>query len=90
MVEVEISDAEFVAMLEKVKTREEDVKKLATDHKLAIYAHGKQGDIGDCNESKPGMLKVKEKFKWEAWTGLKGMDKQTGRRKFTELAKDFL
>ena len=90
MENVEITDEEFERMTTLVKSKEAEVVKLEKDHKLGIFSHGKQGLIGDNNTPKPGMFAIKEKFKWEAWTNLKGMDKQTARRKFTELAAQFL
>ena len=32
----------------------------------------KQAKVGDCNTSKPGMLDLKGKAKWNAWNDLKG------------------
>ena len=84
-----ITDEEFDRITDIVKTREDDIKKLGKDEKLAIYAHGKQGRFGDNNDPKPGMLDIKEKFKWEAWTDIKGMDKQVARQKFMEFAKAY-
>ena len=86
----DISDEEFERMTTLVKSKEEEVKKLEKDHKLGIVAHGKQGMFGDNNTPKPGMLDIKEKYKWEAWNDVKGMDKQTARHKFAELAAQFL
>ncbi len=85
-----ISDEEFETMLEKVRAREADVQKLDKDTKLKIYSLGKQGKFGDNNEPKPGMLAVKEKAKWDAWTAHKGMDKHVARSQFAEVAKAFL
>ena len=39
---------------------------------LVLYGLFKQAKVGDCNTSKPGMLDLKGKAKWNAWNGLKG------------------
>jgi diazepam-binding inhibitor (GABA receptor modulating acyl-CoA-binding protein) len=52
------------------------VKKLKSspnnDELLELYALYKQGTVGDNNTSKPGMLDMKGKAKWNAWDGKKG------------------
>ena len=49
------------------------VDKQPTADKLRLYAFGRQGNFGDCNDPKPGMFAIKEKKKWEAWSAIKGM-----------------
>ncbi|XP_031349750.1 acyl-CoA-binding protein homolog 1-like [Photinus pyralis] len=55
----------------------EDVKKLKTsptnEELLEIYALFKQATVGDNNTDRPGMLDMKGKAKWDAWTGKKGL-----------------
>lgn len=36
----------------------------------------KQGTVGDCNTSKPGILDQKGRYKWDAWNNKKGMPKE--------------
>lgn len=76
------------AMKEYSKTAE--FGKLNKDQKLQVYSLGKQGQDGDNNTPKPGMLQIKEKYKWSAWDKLKGMDSQLARNQFVALAKGYL
>ncbi|GLV44517.1 Acyl-CoA binding protein 1 [Carabus blaptoides fortunei] len=61
---------------ERFNKAAEDVKNLKTspgnDDLLEIYALFKQGSVGDCNTSRPGMLDLKGKAKWDAWNAKKG------------------
>ena len=69
--------AEFDGLVEEIKEggpQRPTIDKQPTDTKLRIYAFGRQGKFGDCNDAKPGMFAIKEKKKWEAWTAIKGMD----------------
>ncbi len=59
------------------------------EEKLEIYALGRQGQFGDCSEEKPAFYDIKEKYKWEAWNDIRGMDKQHARRRFYELTVRF-
>ncbi|KAK4876424.1 hypothetical protein RN001_012846 [Aquatica leii] len=56
----------------------EDVKKLKTspsnEELLEIYALYKQATVGDNNTDRPGLLDMKGKAKWDAWTGKKGLE----------------
>ncbi|CAG2118147.1 unnamed protein product [Medioppia subpectinata] len=53
----------------------EDVKKLKTrptdQEMLEVYALYKQATEGDCNTTRPGMLDLKGKAKWDAWNSKK-------------------
>jgi len=57
-------------------TAAEEVKKLAAqptnEEMLQVYALFKQASVGDCNTTRPGMLDMKGKAKWDAWDGMKG------------------
>ncbi|MCO5576598.1 hypothetical protein L7F22_030411 [Adiantum nelumboides] len=46
------------------------------DDKLILYSLFKQGTVGDCNTSRPGLLDLKGKAKWDAWNALKGKTKE--------------
>ena len=88
--ERDITNEEFKMITDLVREKKSEVEKLPTkEDKLEIYAHGMQGGYGDCENEKPAFYEIKEKFKWEAWNDLKGMDKQNARRRFYELTKEF-
>lgn len=45
----------------------------SNENLLKIYALYKQANIGDVSGPKPGAFNLKEKAKYQAWEGLKGM-----------------
>ncbi|KAJ3080125.1 Acyl-CoA-binding domain-containing protein 1 [Quaeritorhiza haematococci] len=61
--------------------------KPTNDELLQLYAHFKQGIVGDNTTSKPGMFDLQGKAKWEAWNNLKGMSKEDAQAKYIELVK---
>ena len=47
------------------------------DDLLCLYGYYKQSTLGDCMISRPtGLFDFKEKKKWDAWNGNKGMKKE--------------
>ena len=53
---------------------------------LELYALFKQGTTGDVEGKRPGMLDFKGRLKYDAWTALKGMDRDEARRAYVALA----
>jgi diazepam-binding inhibitor (GABA receptor modulating acyl-CoA-binding protein) len=70
----------------------EEVKNLKTkpnnDELLKLYALFKQGSVGDCNTSRPGMLDLKGKAKWDAWNALKGKSQDDAKNDYVALVGD--
>ncbi len=64
------------------------ISKLSDEKKLEIYGLFKQGTVGDCNTSRPGMLDFKGKAKWDAWDAKKGMSVEDARAAYVELLVD--
>jgi len=64
----------------------EDVKKLTkspdNNELLVLYGLFKQATVGDCNTSRPGMLDLKGKAKWDAWDGRKGMSTDDAEKEY--------
>lgn len=44
----------------------------SNDDLLFLYAHYKQGTVGDATGKRPGMLDIKGRAKFDAWARLKG------------------
>jgi acyl-CoA-binding protein len=65
------------------------VKKLAStpsnDDLLQLYAFYKQATAGDVSGSRPGMLDLKGRAKFDAWAGKKGMTKDAAMEKYVAL-----
>uniref|UniRef100_A0A6C0KXR9 ACB domain-containing protein n=1 Tax=viral metagenome TaxID=1070528 RepID=A0A6C0KXR9_9ZZZZ len=53
---------------------------------LTLYGFYKQGTVGDCNTSQPGMLDFKGKSKWKQWNSLKGMDQNVAKAMYVQTA----
>merc|ERR1711936_698251 len=72
-------------------TAAEEVKNLASqptnEEMLNVYALFKQASVGDCNTTRPGMLDMKGKAKWDAWDKKKGMEKAAAEAEYIELVE---
>ena len=82
--------AEFDACAQKLRDSEGVVAGIPDDKKLEIYALFKQGEVGDVNTARPGMLDFKGKAKWDAWDGKKGMSKEDAQKAYIELVNGIL
>ena len=76
---------------QKFKTAQEEVKNLnkrpSNDELLSLYSLFKQASTGDVSGSRPGMLNVKERAKWDAWKKLEGMEAQEAKSTYTSLVE---
>jgi diazepam-binding inhibitor (GABA receptor modulator, acyl-CoA-binding protein) len=78
--------SDLAATFEDAQTR---VKKLtktpSNDDLLQLYALYKQGTAGDVTGSRPGMLDLKGRAKFDAWTKTKGTSKEDAMTKYVAL-----
>merc|ERR1711862_796102 len=69
-------------------TAQEKVKELGTkpsnDDLLVLYKYYKQATVGDCNTSRPGMLDLSGKYKWDAWNSIKGTEKEAAEKEYVD------
>ena len=63
---------------------------LSNDQKLSFYGLFKQAKAGDCNTQQPGRLQVKNRSKWNAWNGNKGMTKAKAMEKYISEGQKIL
>ncbi|KAJ2712276.1 Acyl-CoA-binding domain-containing protein 2 [Coemansia spiralis] len=75
---------EFEAAAEEVKTLPKDP---SDTEKLKLYGLFKQGTVGDNETGKPGMLDFRAKYKWEAWTAVKGKPSAQAMKEYIDLVK---
>jgi diazepam-binding inhibitor (GABA receptor modulator, acyl-CoA-binding protein) len=76
-----------------LKDRFEDAQKRAkeltktpsNDDLLELYALYKQGTLGDVTGSRPGMLDLKGRAKFDAWSGKKGMSKDDAMQRYVAV-----
>ncbi len=73
---------DFKAAQDKVKTLS---KTPSNDDLLALYALFKQGTVGDVAGKRPGMLDMKGRAKYDAWTKNKGMGKEDAMTAYAAL-----
>ncbi len=75
--------AAFAAAQVKIKT----VSSLGTDVMLNLYALYKQGSAGDVTGSRPGMLDIKGRAKFDAWAGKKGQSQAQAQAAYVALVE---
>ncbi len=73
--------AQFKQALEDVKTL---TKRPGNDDMLALYALFKQSSQGDVSGSRPGMLDMVGRAKYDAWAKLKGDSKDEAIKKYVD------
>lgn len=52
---------------------------------LELYALFKQGTTGDVTGSRPGMMNITGRAKYDAWAGKKGIGRDDAREKYISL-----
>ena len=67
------------------QARIKPVTGLGNDVLLQFYALFKQATTGDVTGSRPGMLDLRGRAKYDAWAGKKGMTKDAAMTAYIEL-----
>nr|XP_012229297.1 PREDICTED: acyl-CoA-binding protein homolog isoform X1 [Linepithema humile] len=80
-------DQQFEAAAEAIKTL---TKRPSDEELLELYALFKQAIVGDNNTSKPGMLDLKGKAKWEAWNKKKGTVQEAAKQAYIDYANKLI
>lgn len=80
-------EAEFQEAATKVKGLS---ARPSNDVLLQLYALFKQGSEGDVQGSRPGMLDVKGRAKYDAWAKRKGTPKEQAQRDYVALVNRLL
>lgn len=75
------SKAAFEQAQKDVKTL---TKRPGNDEMLFLYAHYKQAAEGDVSGSRPGMLDMVGRAKYDAWAKLKGTSKDDAMKKYAD------
>ncbi len=52
---------------------------------LKLYGLFKQAKFGDTTDKRPGMTKIRDRAKFDAWAGHKGTSQDDAKRKYIEL-----
>ena len=75
---------DFSAAQEQVKTLK---ARPSNDTLLELYSLFKQATEGDVQGKRPGMLDMKGRAKFDAWTGRKGLAKDAAMQQYVALVK---
>ncbi|XP_064332224.1 enoyl-CoA delta isomerase 2 isoform X2 [Camelus dromedarius] len=76
------SQKDFENAVRQVKLWKKDP---GNEVKLKLYALYKQATEGPCNLPKPGMMDLVNKAKWDAWSALGSLPKETARENYVDL-----
>jgi diazepam-binding inhibitor (GABA receptor modulator, acyl-CoA-binding protein) len=77
---------ELSAKFEDAQSRVKQLSKApSTDELLVLYALYKQATVGDVSGSRPGMLDMKGRAKFDAWTKTRGTSKDEAMTKYVAL-----
>lgn len=57
---------------------------------LFLYAHYKQGSVGDVSGKRPGMMDMVGRAKYDAWAKLKGISQDDAMQKYIDKVDDLL
>lgn len=75
----------------EAKGRVETLKKRpSNDQLLELYAFYKQATDGDVSGSRPGMLDLKGRAKFDAWTARKGLGQDAAMQQYVALVDRLL
>ena len=74
------------AKFEDAQKRVKELKSApSNDELLELYAFYKQATVGDVSGSRPGMLDLKGRAKYDAWAKKKGVSKDDAMTKYVAL-----
>ena len=78
-----------MSLADDFNSAQERVKGLSkappTETLLELYALYKQATAGDVSGKRPGMLDVKGRAKFDAWSGVKGTSKDDAMKRYIAL-----
>ncbi|KJH47102.1 acyl CoA binding protein [Dictyocaulus viviparus] len=57
----------------------------SNEQKLQFYSLYKQATIGNVNTSRPGILSIVERRKWDAWKAVEGMSGEEAKERYIKV-----
>ncbi|GJN12364.1 hypothetical protein PR202_ga30635 [Eleusine coracana subsp. coracana] len=78
---------DFEEHAEKAKTLPEST---SNENKLILYGLYKQATVGDVKTSRPGILSMRERAKWDAWKAVEGKSKEEAMSDYITKVKQLL
>lgn len=83
--------ADLKAQFEKAQADVNTLTKSpSTEDLLTLYSLYKQGSQGDVTGSRPGMMDIKGRAKFDAWTKLKGTTKDAALKQYIDKVASLL
>ena len=83
---ISLAAMELAAQFESAQKRVKELKEApSNDDLLQLYAFYKQATAGDVSGSRPGMLDLKGRAKFDAWSKVKGTSKDEAMTKYVAL-----
>ena len=67
---------------------EQNAGDLKQQEQLELYGLYKQAELGDVQDSRPGITQMKKRAKWEAWNSCKGMSQIKAKLMYIRLTKE--
>ncbi|XP_017480892.1 PREDICTED: acyl-CoA-binding protein homolog [Rhagoletis zephyria] len=64
-------------------------KKPSDSEFLEFYGLFKQATVGDVNVDKPGILDLKKKAMWEAWSAHKGLSQEAAKEAYIKVYEKY-
>ncbi|KAJ8954572.1 hypothetical protein NQ314_007071 [Rhamnusium bicolor] len=84
----------FIINTQRFNQAAQNVKNLkgkpSDEDLLEIYALFKQGSVGDVNTERPGLLDLKGKAKWDAWSAKKGLSQDQAKEQYITKAQSLV
>ncbi|KAM7490927.1 hypothetical protein LguiA_033848 [Lonicera macranthoides] len=65
-------------------------EKPSNDDMLILYGLYKQATIGPVNTSRPGLLNLRDRAKWDAWKAVEGKSKEEAMADYITKVKQML
>lgn len=65
-------------------------KSPTNDELLSLYKYYKQSVVGNNDTTKPGLLNIRAKAKWEAWTSVKDLSKHNSEVEYIKLVNEMI
>lgn len=70
---------------------QEKVKSLTSrpsnEELLSLYAYYKQSVDGDITGKRPGMIKIKDRAKFDAWSAIKGTSQENAMKEYISIVE---
>lgn len=63
---------------------------MSNETKLKFYSYYKQATEGPCNTTQPYFFNVVERAKWDAWNGIKEMNKEDAMKAYIQEMKNVI